>query len=283
MSSVVIAAHNEENVLDACLRSLLQQGVTAGDIVVVANGCVDRTADVARQHGVVVVELAQAGKARALNAGDEAAKTFPRIYLDADIVVPPGGVNTVTAGLSANMLVGVPQRRVETSGRPWPVRAYFTINERLPAFREGLFGRGMIVLSEEGRKRFDRFPELIADDLFLDSLFVGSEKVIVDDAVVVVEAPHTAKDLFRRLVRVRRGNREMRAAGVSLGSDVRPSDPWAWLRESAPRPALWPAAVCYAAFTIAATVAARRAGGDAWGRDESTRQQQDPARGKKTS
>ena len=34
----------------------------------------------------------------------------------------------------------------------------------------------MIALSEEGRARFDAFPTLIADDLFLDSQFSAAEK-----------------------------------------------------------------------------------------------------------
>ena len=57
LASVVIPAHNEEAVLGRCLRVLLA-GSTPGelDVVVVANACTDRTAEIAREAGVRVVE-----------------------------------------------------------------------------------------------------------------------------------------------------------------------------------------------------------------------------------
>ena len=178
------------------------------------------------------------------------------------------------AAFDSGVLAAVPRRRLDVAGRPWPVRAYFAINDRLPVFRDGLFGRGMIALSAEGRSRFTAFPELVADDLFLDSQFSSAEKREVDGAVVVVATPFTTRDLVRRLVRVRRGNGQLRSVAADGGVDatVRPSDRWAWLRVVAPHPALWLAGVPYVAITVFAALAARRApGADAWGRDETTR------------
>lgn len=277
MASIVIAAHNEEAVLGACLSALRGESVPSQlAIVVSANGCTDRTAEIARGFdGVVVVDRPEPGKAAAMNAGDAVAEGFPRIYLDADIVVPAGGVariedrfRTATAPLAV-----VPRRRLEMEGRPWPVRAYFAINERLPAFRDGLFGRGMIAVSKEGRERFAAFPELIADDLFLDSQFTAEEKAVATDVEVVVEVPRTTRDLVNRLVRVRRGNAQMRAAAASgeIGVAVRPSDRWAWLKVALRRPILLPATIPYVAITVIAARRARRGGGDRWERDESTR------------
>lgn len=278
MPSVVIAAHNEERVIKTTLDAVLAAKVEGTrEVIVSANGCTDATASVARRPGVVVIDRPQPGKASALNAGDQAAKEFPRIYLDADIIVPPGGLATLLAKLdSARALAAVPCREVNTKGRPWPVRAYSAISERLPAFRNGLFGRGMIALSEEGRARFSTFPEMIADDLFLDSLFSESEKLHVPDVVITVEAPYTSRDLLRRLVRVRRGNREMRAAGGAgvLTIDVRRAERWAWLRDVVLRePRLAPAALPYLSFTVLAALLARRKreAARAWQRDESTR------------
>ncbi|KAA9106491.1 glycosyltransferase family 2 protein [Microbacterium rhizomatis] len=274
----VIAAHNEERVIGACLEALLGQDVRAGDIIVVANGCSDRTADVASDYGVTVIDRVEPGKAGALNAGDAVAPSSTRIYLDADIVVPDGGVAALVRRLAVEPSVAavVPARRLETAGRQWPVRAYFSINERLPAFRAGLFGRGLIVLSAEGRSRFGAFPAMVADDLFLDSQFDESEKAQVDDVTVVVEAPYTTRELLNRLVRVRRGNAQMRAAAAAgeIDLDVRPADRRAWLRVALPHPKLWAAAVAYATITLVASRRARRAGTGqaAWGRDESTRE-----------
>lgn len=275
MVSVIIAAHNEEAVIGRCLDALARQEVPGLQMIVSANGCTDQTAAVAAAHGATVIDRPEPGKAGALNAAEEVAADYPRIYLDADIVVPPHGLQELLDALAASpdTLAAVPRRRVDTRGRTWPVRAYFAINERLPVFRDGLFGRGMIAVTEPGRRRFEVFPALIADDLFLDSLFATSEKREATAVEVVVAAPMRTRDLVARLTRVRRGNAQMRAAGAEgdLEIAVRPSDRWAWLREVvAPNPRLAPAAVAYAAITAIAGLRARRAQ-VGWGHDTSTR------------
>ena len=280
MPSVVIAAHNEEHLIGACLRAIADQDFR-GDVQVVvsANGCTDRTAEVARRAGAEVVDRPEPGKPAALNAGDAVSTRFPRIYLDADIILPGNALSSFTTRLEsrAGCVAVVPRRRLETSGRPWPVRAYFAINERLPVFRTGLFGRGVIVLSEEGRARFPSFPSLIADDLFLDSLYSENERAVADDVEVTVEAPHTTRDLLRRLERVRRGNAQLRAAAADgeFTLTVRRPQRWAWLTEVVlPHPRLAFPAIAYVSITLAAAILARRQVKDAtgtWGRDESTR------------
>ena len=276
MTSVIIAAHNEEAVIGACLDALFVQ-TAAGPlhIVVSANGCTDATADVAHAREVTVIERSQPGKAAALNAGELVTDGFPRIYLDADIVVPPDALAGIIAALddTPGMLAAVPCRRVNTVGRPWLVRAYFSINERLPVFNDGLFGRGMIALSAEGRARFSAFPEVVADDLFLDSLFLAQEKVIVTAVEVVVEAPFTLDDLMGRLVRVRRGNRQLRKAARAGGLIVRHSDRRAWLRVVAGDPRLFSAVIPYVVITVTAAHRARRSVSSSdWGRHESKRE-----------
>jgi len=277
MVSIIIAAHNEESVIADCLDALLAQRMPgAFEVIVSANGCADRTAEIAARRGVSVIDRPEPGKAGALNAAERVARSFPRIYLDADIIVPEGAIARVTDAITASpgVLAVVPRRRVDTTGRSWPVRAYFAINERLPVFRSGLFGRGMIVLSAAGRARFGRFPTLIADDLFLDSQFAADQKREVAEVEVVVQAPLRTRDLTARLVRVRRGNAQLRAAAATgeVTVAVRPSDRWAWLREVVvPHPWLAPAALPYVAITLLAGLRARSAREQGWGRDESTR------------
>ncbi|MEH1165417.1 glycosyltransferase family 2 protein [Micromonospora sp. CPCC 205539] len=273
MISVVIAAHNEARVIGGCLDALLaDDGSDDLDIVVVANGCTDDTARVAAQRpGVRVIEVAEAGKANALNVGDSAAKGFPRIYLDADVVLTPGALHRMAAALTegdAAPLAVMPRRHLVTEGRPLAVHAYYAINTRLPIFADALFGRGAIAISAAGHQRFDRFPEQIADDLFLDSQFSSAEKREVADATSYVQAPRRTRDLLRTLARVRAGNTMLRASHTG----VRASVPSSWLRDVVlPRPWLAPAATIYVAVTVAAALKARRHPRDAWGRDDSTR------------
>jgi glycosyltransferase involved in cell wall biosynthesis len=269
VTSVVIAAHNEAAVIGRCLDALLADPPPGPfDVTVVANGCTDATVAVAATRpGVRVLSLPGPGKAGALNAGDEVAVGFPRLYLDADIVLTPGSVPALVAAVESGLLAAAPGRALDTTGRPLPVRAYYAINRRLPAFRDALYGRGAIVLSERGRARFDVFPALHADDLFLDSLFEVGEKREVAGATAKVATPRRTADLIRRLVRVRAGNAAMRAAGMSA---VRPSRRSSWLLDVVlRRPWLAPAGAFYAAITL---IAERRSrGATDWGRDESSR------------
>lgn len=279
MVSVIIAAHNEEAVISSCLDALLAEPTPPDlEIIVSANGCTDRTAELAADRGVIVIDRPEPGKPGALNAADEIASGFPRVYLDADIIVPPGGLAAVLARFETAPapLAVVPRRRISTARRPWPVKAYFAINERLPVFRDGLFGRGMIAVSEEGRTRFGAFPTMVADDLFLDAQFASHEKVQADEVDIVVESPHSTRELLNRLIRVRRGNAQMRAASDEGAVDavVRRSDKWSWFRDVvAPEPRLALAAIPYVVITLTAGLLARRKpkSANSWGRDESTR------------
>jgi glycosyltransferase involved in cell wall biosynthesis len=283
--SVVIAAHNEAAVLGRCLEALLAHACPGElDIVVAANGCTDATAEVAaRRPGVRVIELPAPGKAAALNAGDQFAVGYPRVYLDADIVLPLSSLRAMRAALAdadaadGRVLAAAPRRYVDARRSPVVVRAYYAISSRLPAFTGALFGRGAIMLSAAGRARFGQFPNVLADDLFLDSLFAAQEKIQVDAVISRVLAPRSTADLMRRLVRVRRANSRLRARppGQRAGDcgQVRRPARWAWLRVAAARPWLLPAAACYAAISCAAALAASAPQRlpDHWGRDNSSR------------
>ncbi|SDL77631.1 glycosyltransferase family 2 protein [Tessaracoccus oleiagri] len=272
MVSVIIAAHNEAPVLGATLDALLRAAPDA-EVIVVPNGCTDETAQVARsREGVTVVELEKGSKPLAMNAGDEVARTFPRIYLDADIIVPPGGVAALERALERpGVHAAVPGRFMDCSGRPWPVRAWVSVHRRLPVFRDALFGRGMIALSAEGRSRFEEFPPMVADDLFLDGMYSSDEKTEVAEVRVVVESPASTGELLHRLIRVRRGSAAMRGAAQQgeVPISIRPARRWSWLVDVVFKdPRLAPAGVVYATITTAAAVSARlqRRGSMDWGR-----------------
>lgn len=276
-ASVVIAAHNEASVLPGTLDTLLDDTAPGRiEVVVVANGCTDNTAEAARRAGVQVIDLKTPGKAGALNAGEAVATAFPRAYLDADIAVSSEGLKLLASALrDGTALVAVPDRHVVLTGRPWPVRAYYAINKHLPVFERGLFGRGLIVMSEQGRARFADFPLVVADDLFLDSLFDESERVLVREVRVEVQTPMTTRALVRRLERVRRGAAAVRASGRQQGSWVRPADRWSWLRDVVvPNPRLAPASVVYVVITLWAAARAkfRRPAGVSWDPDDTRRQ-----------
>lgn len=274
MTSVVIAAHNEAAVIGRCLDAIIGSPTPDGEleIVVVANGCTDGTAEAARRPGVTVLDLPTPGKANALNVGDSYVRTFPRIYLDADVTLSPGAISEIARSIEeTDALAAVPVRRMVLRGRPPSVRAYYAIQSRLPAAVRGLYGRGAIALSEKARARFGDFPDATADDLFLDSLFSDDERQLVFTATAYVAAPMRSADLVRRLVRVRAGNSAMRESSAS----VRRSSSTSWLTDVVlRRPWLALAAPWYVAITLVAESRARRLrehGPVAWAHDQSSR------------
>jgi glycosyltransferase involved in cell wall biosynthesis len=269
--TVVIPAFNEEANIGRTLESLLRPnegdgpdrdhaGVADLDIVVAANGCVDRTADIARSFGVRVIDIATPSKTAALNAADAASTDFPRVYMDADMVVSPALIRALAEAVSRpGVLAAVPRAQIDATDSTWPVRAYYAINTRLPVFAGRLFGRGMIALAEQARARFESFPEIIADDMFLDAVVAADEKDEIDRPVRV-RVPRDAGELVRRVARSREGNEEfhawMREVGSAQGLAFDPvvgSRPGSWLRDVAlPAPRLWPAAACYLAIVASA-------------------------------
>jgi glycosyltransferase involved in cell wall biosynthesis len=100
---VVVPAHDEEELLPACLAALRQAAgriapVTA-HLVVVADACTDRTVERARAAGADVVEIRarRVGAARAAGFAEVLRRTRPTdpaaVWLattDADTLVPPG-------------------------------------------------------------------------------------------------------------------------------------------------------------------------------------------------
>ncbi|MFC6705700.1 glycosyltransferase [Flexivirga alba] len=266
MTTVLIAAHNEEAVIGGTLDGLLTGGSAESlEVIVAANGCTDGTVTVARRRSVEVVEVAAAGKAAALNAAERRATGYPRVYLDADIQLDKAAIERLSESLrpapgdSGRPLVAVPARTVDVSASSRWVRMYYRVHALHPSYATGLFGRGAVAVSEAGRARFAEFPEVIADDLFLDSLFDETEARHLDDVVSVVVAVRSTRSLVRRLARVRRGNAQLRAAD-SAGV-VRQAVGVRWLTAAVRAdPALALATAVYVAVTVVAEARAR------WGR-----------------
>ncbi|MCP5072967.1 MAG: glycosyltransferase [Rhodobacteraceae bacterium] len=212
MLSVLIPANNEAEGIGACLQavldSVLPEGEERPEIVVIANGCSDDTALVARGYAktaevsgwqMQVLDLAIGDKLKALNAGDQAASHGSRVYLDADVSVDPlliGQLQNVLAQRSAVYASGsiaIPQPQSRAS------RAYRRIYLRVPFITDGVPGCGVYAVNAAGRGRWSEFPDIISDDTFVRLQFSPEERVSVPAGFhwPIVEG-------FNNLVRVRR-------------------------------------------------------------------------------
>jgi glycosyltransferase involved in cell wall biosynthesis len=277
VATIVIPAHNEASVIARLLQSLPSQiGTGALQVIVACNACTDRTADIARKHGATVVEIPTASKTAALNAADEVALAFPRLYIDADIIVTSRTITDLVRTLSeSDLLCAAPPGRMVVAGRNWIIRAYFAVWSRVMVARAGYVGSGVYAMSRKGRARFGKFPNVIADDLFVRNAYSRTERRVVATEPTIVEAPWTVSALLRRRIRVVRGNAQLfnHPEYGSLPGCLEPAASW-W-RVVLANPSLIPASIVYAGVNAIANFVAHRSrnsqGPIDWARDNTTR------------
>jgi glycosyltransferase involved in cell wall biosynthesis len=208
--SVIIPASNEEHYIGRCLDALFQSlpvGMPC-EAIVVANGCRDATAEVARRAEaaadlagwtLIVLDLAQGSKPGALNAGDAVASGDLRVYLDADIIVSPPVMAQVAAALQVSSPVYVGATPVIPRAKSAVTRAYGRFWSGLPFAKSKAPGYGLFAVNAAARSRWAEFPAIISDDTFVRLQFVADERVQVP---ATYEWPMI--EGFSALVRVRR-------------------------------------------------------------------------------
>jgi len=95
MISVIVPAHNEEAYLGATLDALNRQDYGNFEILVVANGCTDGTAGVAREKCSRLVTLDAKGLGVSRNLGGRLAAGDLLVFLDADTLLEPHALRTI--------------------------------------------------------------------------------------------------------------------------------------------------------------------------------------------
>jgi glycosyltransferase involved in cell wall biosynthesis len=118
--SVVVPAHNEEDVLGRTLGSLQAQDFPGSvEVVVVDNGSVDGTADLARAAGVRVAQEPTLGVCAARQRGTDLARGQIVVSTDADTVHPPDWLSRIDAAFRDDpdlVAVGGPCRYEDPPG-----------------------------------------------------------------------------------------------------------------------------------------------------------------------
>lgn len=241
VASVIVPAHNEARVIEGCLQSLLAGAIPGElEIIVACNGCTDGTEEIAAAVSpeVRVVVAEEASKWGAMNLGDQVATAFPRMYLDADVILSERAVQVLAAEMEqAGALVGAPAIRLSTKGQSWAVRSWYDAYQQSGYFAPPFVGLGFYGISEEGRKRFGPFPASGADDLLIKETFPPNERFASTDAWFEPALPKTFKDLYNIRVRQLTANRLRAdaAAGSGLTAGKLDRDP-RWLARLLTKP-----------------------------------------------
>jgi cellulose synthase/poly-beta-1,6-N-acetylglucosamine synthase-like glycosyltransferase len=225
--TVLVAAHNEEDVIDAKVANVLSTRYPRSlvEIVVASDGSTDRTVEAARRAGAQrVLDLPRVGKITALNAGVEAASGEVLVFTDADSLLCPDTLDELMSNFADPMVGGVSANEVSRieadasgvtrgEGMYWryeqwikrledKVGSAVSASGRLYAVRRSLFRPSTVTAG--------------TDDFVISTQVVKAGRRLAFDehTIVVVDAPLDATPELRRKVRVM--NRGLRAA-FSLG------------------------------------------------------------------
>lgn len=187
-ASIIIPAHNEEAWIGYCLDALFKsKRVDETEVIIVANGCEDRTAEIARRYqvlaeelgwGLQVIELAEGNKLRALNAGEAAASGRVLVYLDADVRVSDYVIFQMVRVLDKEEPAWA-SGQMQMAAASSVSRAYARFWMKTPFMSESVPGSGLFAMNRAGRARWAKFPDIISDDMFARLQFAPRERIAV--------------------------------------------------------------------------------------------------------
>ena len=245
--TVVVPAYNEGEVIARTIESLHAQRGVQVEVLVLDDGSIDDTADVARAAGARVVTQANQGKWAALNRGFAAARDEYVVAIDADTILHPDAVARVVRPLLAGD-VGAVAGTVKVGNRhtlvtQWQHIEYvtgFNIDRRA----QSLMNAVMVIPGAIGAWRRSAVVDAggysgrsLAEDCDLTVRLrrAGWRIEFVDDAVAWTEAPETVHALMKQRLRWTFGTLQVLWANRS--ALFRPSEgflgwvtlPFAWL------------------------------------------------------
>ena len=170
MISVVIPTLDEEAALPATLQALRdQQDAPPCEVILADGGSRDATVALFEAAGFEgrVVQSAARGRAAQMNAGAAVARGDVLLFLHADTLLPPRGLEAIAAALRGPRVAGggFRLRYVEADARLRVVAAWATLRSRLTGIHygdQGMFLRGDLF------RRLGGFPPLpLFEDLRL--------------------------------------------------------------------------------------------------------------------
>ncbi len=216
MATVIVPAHNESSVIQNCLDSIVtQMGVDT--IIVACNGCTDDTATIVKEQypNIICLDIEKPSKTNALNEAEKYITSYPVYYIDADTELSDGSIQHINTALEkSNILLAAPTPHIDTSASSWAVKQFYKIWITLPYISDGVIGTCSFIMTEEGRKRFKEFPDIINDDGFVRCCFDSHERTNINGCTITIRAPKTLYSLIKIKTRARLGNMQLDALNL---------------------------------------------------------------------
>ena len=215
MATVIVPAHNEAGVIEDCLNSIVKQkGVD--HLIVACNGCTDNTVSVVKKRfpSAICLNIKKPSKVNALNEAEKTARAlginYPVFYIDADTQLSENCISQVIMALkSGNTLLAAPTPIIDTSKSSWLVKQYYKIWLNLPYIKEGVIATCSYIITQKGRQRFKKFPDVINDDGYVRCHFKNSEIANIEGCEIYIRAPRDLYSLIKIKTRARLGNMEL--------------------------------------------------------------------------
>ena len=153
--SLIIPARNEERNLPTLLRSLAAQPAKPREVIVVDDGSTDRTAEMARQFGAIVIPSQPLpdgwrGKTWACHQGAQAATGDLLLFVDADTWFEPDGLGRILSAYEGGALSVGPYHAVHKLYEE--LSLFFNLNMIFGTVPRGLFGQ-MLLVDRESYQR----------------------------------------------------------------------------------------------------------------------------------
>ena len=215
MATVIVPAHNEASVIEACLNSIINQS-GVDHIIVPCNGCTDNTVEIVQTKfpSAVCLDIEKPSKTNALNIAEKKAQelgvSYPIFYIDADTQLSENCIPHISKAMTNSPIkLSAPTPIINTKHSSWLVKTYYKVWTRLPYIKEGVIATCSFIVSEEGRQRFDKFADVIGDDGFIRCHFKNSEISNIEGAEIYITAPKDIFSLIKIKTRARLGNMEL--------------------------------------------------------------------------
>jgi len=233
MITVAIPAYNEQNTIKGCILSILEQISTSDEIIVLLDGCTDRTSDIVKtiENKHVQVRLIQTerrGKASSLNIIHKLAKGKIIVQTDGDVWVEQNAIKELIKHFNDPKIGAVSARVIPIISKDnmfhkYTLTSYQQLHER--RIKESKVGTLWIMNGElcaYRKETMDVIPSDIKGSVdALMGLLVrrkGYEIVYEPNARAYIRSPRTIRDFVRQKTRIIAGLYQLK-----LTYDIEPS------------------------------------------------------------